>query len=109
MPTKTTLTGRLGAATTAVLLFCAPGASADCPASFAQAFNHYSSDQTYSKDAIMRDFPSTRQPYKMVDGGDQGVPLTVVGDSVIKASFPKSALPSNSSLCCGRVGNRAGD
>ena len=81
-------------ATTAALLLLlgSPTVLADCPASFVQAFDHYSKDEKYSVDAIERDFPATRQPYKMVEGADDGQALTTVGDGVLRAEFPKSAL-----------------
>jgi hypothetical protein len=45
--------------------------------SLAQDFAfHGGSFKSYSKDHAQQDFPSTKGPYKMVMGGEQGTPLT---------------------------------
>jgi hypothetical protein len=56
---------------------CLSLARSACENLLAQDFAfHGGSFKSYSKDHAQQDFPSTKGPYKMVMGGEQGTPLT---------------------------------
>lgn len=72
-------------------LVCQTWAS-QCKSLLAQGFGPRRSRARYSKAMALQDFPNTKRPYKMIVGGDQGTPLTVVQDQIIRGSFPKGTL-----------------
>jgi hypothetical protein len=56
---------------------CLSFARSACENQLTQQFILYDGSSTlYSKDHAQQDFPSTKGPYKMIMGGDQGAPLT---------------------------------
>jgi hypothetical protein len=79
------------AALSAALSLATPVA-AGCPSAFGQAFNPYQNQKIYSKDDVMRDFTTTKGPYKMIDGGDEGNPFTKVQGQMIEGKYPKGTF-----------------
>lgn len=63
-----------------------------CPNLLRQGFTARKRPVKYSKAMAQQDFPNTRRPFKMIAGGDQGSPLTIVQDQVIKGTYPKGKL-----------------
>lgn len=83
--------GAVAATALAALALAAP-AEAKCKAAFLQGFTPYTKARQYSVEDVARDFPTTKGPFKMVDGGDQGSPSTKVDGQAIQAFFPEGTL-----------------
>jgi hypothetical protein len=64
-------------------------AEAGCTNLLTQGFEPYGKAEQYSKSLVQQDFPSTKGPFKMIEGGDQGSPTCTVGDNIIRGSFPQ--------------------
>lgn len=84
---------RVGSVVAAALATLALAAHVDakCKAAFLQGFTPYTKARQYAIEDVARDFPTTKGPFKMVEGGDQGSPATMVDSQAIQAFYPEGA------------------